>query len=69
MPVSYLVALTALAVTVVLMLAASAAVIAAYLARKDGALPAAVVGRAGMAFASTVTFVALVVTTLTDLLR
>ncbi|MEU9497628.1 MULTISPECIES: hypothetical protein [unclassified Streptomyces] len=68
MPISVVVAVTVLAVSVAVIIAVLAAVTAGFLARREGASPAAAVSRAGMAFAATLSLLALLTTTVSDLL-
>ncbi|MFF5654388.1 hypothetical protein ACFY8N_39110 [Streptomyces collinus] len=60
--------LAVLAVTVAVILAALAASVAWYLARVDGATVATALTRAGITFGATLTLLALVATTLSDLI-
>ncbi|GAA3917527.1 hypothetical protein GCM10023084_80520 [Streptomyces lacrimifluminis] len=68
MPSSYTVVLTVLAVAVAITVSLLAALAAGLLARADGASPAAAVSRGGIAFAATLTLLALMVTTVAGLL-
>ncbi|MEU6470250.1 hypothetical protein [Streptomyces massasporeus] len=68
MPSSYTVVLTVLAVAVAITVSLMAALAAGMLARAEGASPAAAVSRGGMTFAATLTLLALMVTTVADLL-
>ncbi|MEV3958418.1 hypothetical protein [Streptomyces albogriseolus] len=65
----FLAVVIVLAITVAVIIALIAGLAAGLLARADGASLSAVVGRAGMTFTATLTLLALVVTTVADLLQ
>ncbi|MFJ3339123.1 hypothetical protein [Streptomyces sp. NPDC086766] len=68
MPPSYTAAVIVLGVAVAVIISLLAAVTAAFLARAEGASSSSMVSRGGMAFATTLTLLALIVTTISDLL-